>query len=46
MLHEFNSDISRVFDNCRYYNPSDSAFYQCSDVLEKFFIQKMKAFKE
>ncbi|XP_072023147.1 nucleosome-remodeling factor subunit NURF301-like, partial [Amphiura filiformis] len=41
-LHEFMADVSKIFDNCRYYNPSDSPFYQCADVLEKFFVQKVK----
>ncbi|XP_072022226.1 nucleosome-remodeling factor subunit BPTF-like isoform X2 [Amphiura filiformis] len=41
-LHEFMADVSKIFDNCRYYNPSDSPFYQCAGVLEKFFVQKVK----
>ncbi|KAF4080090.1 hypothetical protein AMELA_G00166420 [Ameiurus melas] len=44
-LTEYVADMTRIFDNCRYYNPSDSSFYQCAEVLETFFVQKLKAFK-
>ncbi|XP_033120164.1 nucleosome-remodeling factor subunit BPTF-like [Anneissia japonica] len=44
-LSEFSYDVGKVFDNCRLYNPSDSPFYQCADILEKFFVHKMKSFK-
>uniref|UniRef100_A0A3B1J7Y0 Nucleosome-remodeling factor subunit BPTF n=1 Tax=Astyanax mexicanus TaxID=7994 RepID=A0A3B1J7Y0_ASTMX len=44
-LTEYVADMTKIFDNCRYYNPSDSSFYQCAEVLETFFVQKLKAFK-
>ncbi|XP_071501633.1 nucleosome-remodeling factor subunit BPTF-like [Diadema antillarum] len=44
-LSDFAADIGKIFDNCRYYNPTDTPYYQCADVLEKFFIQKMKSLK-
>lgn len=44
-LTEFVADMTKIFDNCRYYNPSDSPFYQCAEVLETFFVQKLKGFK-
>ena len=44
-LKDFVADTSRIFDNCRYYNLSDSPFYRCAEVLENFFVQKLKAFK-
>ncbi|KAJ7992762.1 hypothetical protein DPEC_G00282040 [Dallia pectoralis] len=44
-LTEFVADMTKIFDNCRYYNPSDSPFFQCSEVLESFFVQKLKGFK-
>ncbi|XP_054762384.2 nucleosome-remodeling factor subunit BPTF-like [Lytechinus pictus] len=44
-LSDFAADIGKIFDNCRFYNPTDTPYYQCADVLEKFFIQKMKALK-
>ncbi|KAM9483687.1 nucleosome-remodeling factor subunit BPTF-like isoform 1-T1 [Clarias gariepinus] len=44
-LTEYVADMTRIFDNCRYYNPSESPFYQCAEVLETFFVQKLKAFK-
>lgn len=45
-LGDFVKDVMKIFDNCRYYNPSDSSFYQCAEVLETFFVQKLKVFKE
>ncbi|XP_028636494.1 nucleosome-remodeling factor subunit BPTF isoform X12 [Grammomys surdaster] len=44
-LTEFVADMTKIFDNCRYYNPNDSPFYQCAEVLESFFVQKLKGFK-
>lgn len=44
-LTDFVADVSRIFDNCRYYNPTDSSFYRCAEVLENFFVQKLKGFK-
>ncbi|XP_069511125.1 nucleosome-remodeling factor subunit BPTF isoform X2 [Ambystoma mexicanum] len=44
-LTEFVADMTKVFDNCRYYNSNDSTFYQCAELLEAFFVQKLKAFK-
>ena len=44
-ITDFVADVSRIFDNCRYYNPIDSSFYRCAEVLEKFFVQKLKGFK-
>ncbi|XP_060724657.1 nucleosome-remodeling factor subunit BPTF-like isoform X2 [Tachysurus vachellii] len=44
-LTEYVADMTRIFDNCRYYNSSDSPFYQCAEVLETFFVQKLKVFK-
>lgn len=41
-LGDLIKDIMQMFDNCRYYNPADSAFYQCAEVLETFFVQKLK----
>lgn len=45
-LTDFIKDMTKIFDNCRYYNPSDSPFYQCAEVLETFFVQKLKTLKE
>ncbi|XP_073516429.1 nucleosome-remodeling factor subunit BPTF isoform X3 [Phyllobates terribilis] len=42
---EFVADMTKIFDNCRYYNPSESTFCQSAEVLESFFVQKLKAFK-
>ena len=44
-LSEFVHDITTMFQNCRVKNPSDSAVYQCAEILESFFVQKLKALK-
>ena len=45
-LSEFVKDVTKIFDNCRYYNPRDSPFYKCAEVLESFFVQKLKVIKD
>ena len=45
-LGDFVKDVTKIFDNCRYYNPNDSPFYQCAEVLETFFVQKLKVVKD
>lgn len=44
-LTEFVADVTKIFDNCRYYNPKDTPFFQCAELLEAFFVQKLKGFK-
>ena len=45
-LADFVKDVTKVFDNCRLYNPADTPFYQCAEVLETFFVQRLKSIKE
>ncbi|XP_072944153.1 nucleosome-remodeling factor subunit NURF301 [Epargyreus clarus] len=45
-LSEFIGDMTKIFDNCRYFNPKDSEFYRCADGLEAYFAQKIKYFRE
>lgn len=45
-LSEFIGDMTKIFDNCRYYNPKDSSFYKCAETLEAYFVQKIKNFRE
>ena len=44
-LVSFVADVSRIFNNCRLYNPKDSSFYRCAEVVERFFVQKLNTFK-
>lgn len=44
-LESFVSDITKIFDNCRYFNQRDSPYYRCAEVLESFFVQKLRAWK-
>ncbi|XP_016975852.1 nucleosome-remodeling factor subunit NURF301 isoform X2 [Drosophila rhopaloa] len=45
-LAEFIGDMTKIFDNCRYYNPKESSFYKCAETLESYFVQKIKSFRE
>ncbi|GAB6020776.1 hypothetical protein CHUAL_003435 [Chamberlinius hualienensis] len=45
-LSDFICDMTKIFDNCRYYNSRESPFYRCAESLEAFFVQKIKAFRE
>lgn len=45
-LSDFVRDVTKIFDNCRLYNPTDSPFYQCAEVLETYFVQKLKSSRE
>lgn len=44
-LADFVADVSRIFNNCRIFNPPDSSFYKCAEVLDNYFVQKLKGFK-
>ena len=45
-LADFIGDMTKIFDNCRYYNPRSSPFYNCAEMLESYFVQKIKLFRE
>lgn len=45
-LSEFIGDMTKIFDNCRFYNPKESQFYRCAESLEGYFVQKIKHFRE
>lgn len=45
-LSEFIGDMTKIFDNCRYYNPKESPFYKCAESLEAFFVQKIKGLRD
>ncbi|XP_023665415.1 histone acetyltransferase KAT2B [Paramormyrops kingsleyae] len=38
----FMADMQRIFTNCREYNPPESEYYKCANLLEKFFYNKIK----
>lgn len=42
---DFVKDVTKMFDNCRYYNAPNSPFYKCAEILEIFFVDKMKQLK-
>ncbi|XP_013060531.2 nucleosome-remodeling factor subunit NURF301-like isoform X2 [Biomphalaria glabrata] len=44
-LNDFMKDITKIFDNCRLYNPVDTAYFQCAEVVETYFAQKVKALR-
>ena len=45
-LADFIKDMTKVFDNCRYYNSKDSSFCKCAEGLENYFIQKLNGFRD
>lgn len=45
-LTDFIRDIIKVFDNCRFYNPRESQFYKCAEILEQFFVAKLKNLRD
>jgi nucleosome-remodeling factor subunit BPTF len=45
-LSDFIGDMTKIFDNCRYYNQRDSMFYHCAEVLEGHFVQKIKSLRD
>ncbi|XP_033856212.2 histone acetyltransferase KAT2B isoform X1 [Acipenser ruthenus] len=38
----FVADMQRIFTNCREYNPPESEYYKCANILEKCFYTKIK----
>lgn len=45
-LTQFIRDMILVFENCRYYNPRESQFYKCAELLEQFFVSKLKSLRD
>ena len=41
-LADYISDISKILDNCRFYNPKNSTYFRCADLLEQYFVSKIK----
>uniref|UniRef100_A0A915Q623 Uncharacterized protein n=1 Tax=Setaria digitata TaxID=48799 RepID=A0A915Q623_9BILA len=44
-LKEFTADITQIFENARMFNARDSAIYQCADILEKQFRERVAEIK-
>lgn len=44
-LNDFVKDVTKIFDNCRLYNPVDTAYFQCAEVVETYFAQRIKALR-
>jgi len=38
----FIADMKRMFTNCRDYNPPETEYYNCANMMEKWFINKCK----
>ena len=45
-LTKFIGDITLIFDNCHYYNDPKSSVVHYANVLENFFVQKIKQFRQ
>lgn len=44
-LTSFIGDVTKIFDNCRYYNSLKSMITLNANALEAFFVDKIKAFR-
>lgn len=38
----FESDMKKIFTNCRTYNGPDTEYYKCANTVERFFFNKLK----
>jgi len=38
----FIADMKRMFTNCRAYNAPETEYFNCANILERFFINKLK----
>ena len=45
-LVEFIGDVTKIFDNCRYYNAKESNIARCATTLEAFFGPRLKTLRE
>lgn len=37
----FVADVTRMLNNCKIYNDTDTDYFRCSKTLEKFFASKI-----
>ncbi|KAK3711795.1 hypothetical protein RRG08_036999 [Elysia crispata] len=44
-LNDFMKDMTKIFDNCRLYNPVDTPYFQCAEVVETYFAQRVKSLR-
>ena len=42
---DFVKDATKIFNNARYYNATDTPVFLCAEKLEKFFVQQLKDIK-
>jgi len=38
----FIADMKRILTNCRDYNPPESEYYNCANIIERWFINKLR----
>lgn len=41
-VDDFETDMQKIFDNCKKYNDDSSNYYKCAVKLEKFCKEKLK----
>jgi len=46
VLADFIGDITRIVENCRYYNPPGTPVSKTAEALEAFVVQKLVALRE
>jgi len=45
-LAEFIGDITRILENCRYFNPQGTGVAKSAENLEQFLVQKIGGLRE
>lgn len=45
-LRDFIGDLVKIFENCRYYNDSNTDIYRHADNLEKYCVQKICSLRQ
>lgn len=45
-LADFIGDVTKIFDNCRYYNAKESNIARCATTLEQFFGPRLKTLRD
>ena len=45
-LAEFIGDVTKIFENCRYFNPQGSGVAKCAESLEQFLVKQVAGVRE
>ena len=45
-LAEFIGDVTKIFENCRYFNPQGTSVARAAESLEQFLVKQIGAIRE